>query len=319
MKKKDGLPWRGDVPKEGGARGGGVEAVAVGRESGRARLLVVDDDPLGQRLTEVMLRDWPVEVVCVGSGFEALERVMEVSWDLVLMDVRMPGLDGYETCRRIREWERLQGRERPVPVIALTGHVSAADKERARAAGMSDHLEKPLRIRKLHDRLVRWLTPGWDPSPVARGGKSGESHAAAGASVCSWEGSGETPILLDLAVLEVLRQELSRVPEAFVSLVGLYLEDMPLKLREMRRLLASGDPEGVSRVAHSLKSQCGAMGAVALHAVFVQLERFALEGDPEEVSALLARAELLFLHLVPTLKRIQSHPSRPIDSRKVML
>ncbi|MBF0271237.1 MAG: response regulator [Magnetococcales bacterium] len=300
------------------ARGG----MLAGWHSRRARLLVVDDDPLSQRLTEVMLRDWSAEVVCAGSGDEALQRVAEARFDLVLMDVRMPGMDGYEACRRIREWERLQGREQPLPIIALTGHVSSEDKERARVAGMSDHLEKPLRIRKLHDRLVRWLGPGDADAGEGTGAgseaveipESAESVGSMSPSAVFQEeaDAGEGLALLDVAVLEVLRRELSRVPDAFVNIVDMFLEDVPGKWREMRRLLASGDLEGISRAAHGMKSQCGAMGAVALRGVLIQVEQQAMEGRMEGLSALLDRGEWLFIRLVPFLKRIMAHPAHPL-------
>jgi signal transduction histidine kinase/CheY-like chemotaxis protein len=128
------------------------------------RLLLADDSPdnrllIAAYLRDSRLRDRPVELDAVENGVQAVERFQNRRFDLVLMDVQMPGLDGYDATRRIREWER---RERPgvapVPIVALTAHARAEDRERSLAAGCTAHLVKPVRKQALLEELDRLLS-----------------------------------------------------------------------------------------------------------------------------------------------------------------
>ncbi|MBF0214417.1 MAG: response regulator [Magnetococcales bacterium] len=267
----------------------------AGRMTGeRKRLLVVDDEPLSRALTIVMLREHPLEVIGAETGFEALERIAREPFDLVLMDVSMPGLDGYHTCRRLREWERALGRE-PVPVVALTGHVCAENRQKACLSGMSDYLEKPLRRHRLQEMLSRWLGVGSDAAM-----ESAEPVAEPEAE------------MLDVQRLEVLRRELLGVSGAFVTLLGMFLEEVPLRLVELRRLSGVGEFATVSRLAHGMKSQCGALGAMAMNALCVRLEQSAEQQESEALPVLLDRVEGQFARLAPRLRQILEHPERPI-------
>jgi len=117
------------------------------------RVLVVEDDPINRRVVEVMLRRLGLDVDLVEGGLEAVERVRTEEYAAVLMDIQMPGLDGLEATRRIR---RARG-DRPLPIIALTANVRAADREACLAAGMDEFLAKPVRQEQLQACLARWL------------------------------------------------------------------------------------------------------------------------------------------------------------------
>ena len=117
------------------------------------RVLVVEDNPVNQRVIEMMLRRTGLDVTVVDNGQEAVERVAAEKWSLVLMDMRMPGIDGAEATRRIRQL--LAGR--PLPIIALTANAMPEDRIICQDAGMNDFLAKPVRQNELHACLKRWL------------------------------------------------------------------------------------------------------------------------------------------------------------------
>lgn len=118
------------------------------------RILVVDDYPLNRDILEAMLLRLGQEVVLIHDGQSALDLLESSSFDLVLMDVQMPGLDGLETTRRLRAREVPSG---PIlPVVALTASDNEADKARCRDAGMSDFLTKPLTIDRVAGFLLDW-------------------------------------------------------------------------------------------------------------------------------------------------------------------
>jgi signal transduction histidine kinase/CheY-like chemotaxis protein len=119
------------------------------------RVLVAEDDWGNQKVIDLMLRRMGIEVHLVDNGAEAVARAAEGGWALVLMDMQMPGMDGMEAARLIRE--RLAGK--PLPIIALTANVRSEDRDACLAAGMNDFLTKPVRQDRLRDCLAKWLTP----------------------------------------------------------------------------------------------------------------------------------------------------------------
>ena len=120
-----------------------------------ARILVAEDNKVNAELFLMMLAEFKQSAERVGDGAAAVEAVQKNTYDLVLMDCMMPGTDGYEATRRIRDWERDNGRNR-VPIIAFTAKAFAEDLERCRNAGMDDHLLKPFTSADLADVLRRW-------------------------------------------------------------------------------------------------------------------------------------------------------------------
>ncbi|MCA9755815.1 MAG: response regulator [Candidatus Eisenbacteria bacterium] len=121
-----------------------------------ARVLVVEDNSVNQLVARGLLRKFGVEVEVAGDGAEALEVLAAKPFDLVLMDCQMPILDGYETTRRIRD-PRSDVLDHSIPVVAMTAHAMQGDRERSLAAGMNDHLSKPVQLRELSHALETWI------------------------------------------------------------------------------------------------------------------------------------------------------------------
>ena len=120
------------------------------------RVLLVEDNPVNQRVALRVLQKLSAEVTIANNGAEALERIAESPFDAVLMDCQMPVMDGFTATRRIRELERGSGAKR-LPIIALTANVMSEDREHCIAAGMDAHLGKPIEPAQLIDCLARYL------------------------------------------------------------------------------------------------------------------------------------------------------------------
>lgn len=120
---------------------------------GRARILLVEDNPVNQLVAKGMLAKLGCQVELATQGVEALARLEEQAFDLVLMDCNMPVMDGYEATRRIRERGRWPG----LPIVALTANAMPEERERCRAAGMDDYLAKPFRREDLLTVVDRWV------------------------------------------------------------------------------------------------------------------------------------------------------------------
>ena len=159
--KRQELLWsiaevrRGPVPERGpeARKDPGLETP----EFSERLVLVAEDHPVNQRITTRFLEKLGLKHEVVSNGQEALEAFKRKSFDLVLMDVQMPVLDGLEATLAIRKLEGLRGTH--VPIVALTANVFEEHRREARQAGFDDYLAKPVKFEELKERLLKWLAP----------------------------------------------------------------------------------------------------------------------------------------------------------------
>jgi two-component system sensor histidine kinase/response regulator len=118
------------------------------------RLLLVEDNPINQKLAIIILQKFGFLVDTVDNGLKALEKFKEENYNVILMDVQMPEMDGFEATHKIRKWEAEKGTH--IPIIAMTAHALKGDRERCLEAGMDDYVSKPLDLKELKSTLDRW-------------------------------------------------------------------------------------------------------------------------------------------------------------------
>ncbi len=121
----------------------------------RRRVLVVEDIPANQMLMLAILQRFGYDVTTAKDGKDALRKIDEQSFDIVLMDCQLPELDGYETTRYIRQRETTCSR---MPIVGVTAHAMVGDREKCLAAGMDDYLSKPIQLDDLEALLEKWLS-----------------------------------------------------------------------------------------------------------------------------------------------------------------
>ena len=119
------------------------------------RVLLAEDNPVNQRVLLAFVRKLGFQVTLADDGQEAVRIFEAEGADLILMDCNMPDMDGLEATRRIREMEAARGLT-PTPIIAVTAHASGSSAEQCRAAGMNDHIPKPIMFDALRDMMQRW-------------------------------------------------------------------------------------------------------------------------------------------------------------------
>jgi PAS domain S-box-containing protein len=226
----------------------------------RARVLIAEDTPINQELMVTLLKKAGHEVELVTNGEAAVEAVRRTPFDLVLMDLQLPRMDGFGATRAIRA---LEGKIGEIPIIALTARASSKDVEECLAAGMNDHLPKPIDALALLSTVDRW-------TKVAR---------PAGARTRRPE-TDHTPIH-DEAMLRDLESHLGR--EKVASMVAMAGEDIPRRLDRIYRRLA--DPEFGGQQAHELVSIAGNLGFTELVARSRRFIEVCNEGDGEGVRA----------------------------------
>jgi CheY-like chemotaxis protein len=118
------------------------------------RVLLAEDNPINQKLAIILLQKAGYSVDFVENGLQAVEQVKKGVYCMVMMDVQMPEMDGYDATREIRKWE---GNDHHIPIIAMTAGAMKGDRERCLEAGMDDYVSKPLKPELLFATMSRWL------------------------------------------------------------------------------------------------------------------------------------------------------------------
>lgn len=213
------------------------------------RILLVEDNAFNRDVALEMLQELHLEVDCALNGQECIKMLNNnISYDLVLMDIQMPVMDGLKATRLIRTDPRFEH----LPIIAMTAHAMAEDREKSLVAGMNDHLVKPVNPRQLATILQRWLG-----TEIMNADNSLE-QAEVDSSV----------VLLDLTqALQFADGDEGKMRNRMVNFYSCY-EKAPEQLDAM---LLSGDYESIKRMAHTLKSASGYIGALRLQFASSQL------------------------------------------------
>lgn len=236
---------------------------------GRLRILLAEDNTVNQKVAVLMLERLGQRPVVVANGAEAVEAVRAAPYDLVLMDVHMPVMDGHEATRRIRA-ELPEGRQ--PRIVAMTAGALVDDVEASFASGMDDHLSKPVRAQELAVALRRARPAG---APVAQAAPS--TPAA------------DLPPVHDPTAIEALVGHLDADDaERFRRrLVDAWVTDADQQVARLDAAVAASDVAAVAEIAHSMKSASGALGALRVARSFEDLETIARAADtaPAAVSA----------------------------------
>jgi len=217
----------------------GAGAAAEARVRG-ARVLLAEDNAINQQVALEILQGAGVLVEVAATGAEVVRRVEQQVYDAVLMDIQMPGMDGYEATGRIRE----QPRNRDLPIIAMTAHAMEGYRDQCLAAGMSDYLTKPVDPERLIQTLARWVGPG--PAPA-------EELPGIDLEAAMRRLGGNRGLLQDL---------LAEVAREFGG-----------GTRELSLALDQGDWAGAGRLIHTMKGALGNLSAGAAHQAAVLLEQ----------------------------------------------
>jgi CheY-like chemotaxis protein len=233
------------------------EAATIGLQprlsfSGR-RILLVEDNPVNQRVAQRILEKLATVVTVAGNGAEALERIAETEFDAVLMDCQMPVMDGFTASRRIRDDERARGATRRLPIIALTANVMSEDRERCLAAGMDAHLGKPIDSAQLANCLDRFIVVESRPPAV------------------------------DLQALRALTDGDADFER---ELIATFISSGDKNLADMVEALGLRDYETIARRAHALRSAGANLHASELAAVAAKLENAIRANALDEVAHL---------------------------------
>jgi CheY-like chemotaxis protein/HPt (histidine-containing phosphotransfer) domain-containing protein len=244
-------------------KSGVVEAVVTRhtvREARRElRILLAEDNPVNQEVAKAMLRKRGHQVDVVANGTDAVEAVRGARYDLVLMDIQMPQMDGFAATAAIRE---LPGGT-DLPIFAMTAHAMSGERERCIARGMNGYLSKPFKGHELYalvEGIVPAAAPADAPPPMP-------TEVPPPAPLVAFDSGEFRRTMRDVGA-----------EDAVDAVLDLFAEHAPGRLAALNGAMASGQGEEIARAAHAFKSPAGAIGARGLESLLLDVELAGIAG-----------------------------------------
>jgi two-component system sensor histidine kinase/response regulator len=235
----------------------------------RIRVLLAEDNPMNQKLAVTLLKKAGYSVEAVENGKLAVEALNRKPYDLILMDVQMPEMDGFETTQAIRE--RKDDRK-STPIVAMTAHAMKGDRERCLAAGMDDYVSKPIEPQELLEVVKKWVVSIDQEETTSERDQSKK------------EPRRDNPVV---EIDKVLSDRFGGDTEFFAGILREFLGYAPRQLENLARAIEESDHKMVENEAHSLKGAVGNLGAKRLAELSYDLERTGRKGDLSNAAELL--------------------------------
>ena len=241
-----------------------------------ARILLVEDNDINQQLARELLEGAGFSVTIASNGREAVQAVLGDDFDAVLMDVQMPVMDGYQATEEIRRQDRC----RKLPIIAMTAHAMAGDREKSLAVGMNDHITKPINPAQLFSTLSDWITAGERGLPAERFADQGVTAE-----------DKELLPPLEIPGIEV-QAGLDRAGgnrQLYEEMLSRFHRDYSNVTGELKTDLDKGEHERARRLVHTVKGVSGTLGAHDLADAAAELENAIGKGTANDLEKLLER------------------------------
>ncbi|MDY6989646.1 MAG: response regulator [Thermodesulfobacteriota bacterium] len=229
----------------------------------KIRILLAEDNAVNQKVALHILEKFGYRADAVANGHEAVSALVSIPYDLVLMDVQMPEMDGFAATREIR---KSKSEIRNVPIIAMTAHAMKGDRERCLEAGMDDYTAKPIDPKELLEKIEKWIAKDKEACHV----KERQTPRAAPMD----KNQGGPPIDLPKALERVLgdREFLERILEQFTTTI-------PSRLEALAAAMEQRDGQALEREAHRLKGSAANLSADRIAADALHLEQMGREGN----------------------------------------
>ncbi|MDE3180821.1 MAG: PAS domain S-box protein, partial [Acidobacteriota bacterium] len=258
-----------------------IDALPDGNSSKGLKVLMAEDNPVNQALALRLLEKRGYSVVKASNGREALEAVEKLHFDLVLMDIQMPEVNGLEATLRIRQIE--EGTGRRLPIVAMTAHAMKGDRERCAVAGMDGYVSKPVRAKDLYQEIERVLKSRTEGGIISVNAKMPENAVLDHNKVLDRVG-GDKELLAELAQI--------------------YLEEYPAGLARLRDAIKARQPQTVMEEAHALKGSASNFGFDPVIEAAQALEQMGREEDLTRANEALGRLEGLLSRLAPAVAEL---------------
>ncbi|MGC8605168.1 MAG: response regulator, partial [Desulfomonilaceae bacterium] len=232
------------------------------------KVLLAEDNVINQKLAATILQKMGHNVTIAQNGKEALRKIEKSHFDIILMDVQMPEMDGFQATRAIREKERATGGGH-TPIFAMTAHAMSGDREKCLAEGMDGYISKPINAQELLEQIDKLVS---------------QREGASGNAFCNAE-RGE------IVDRELLMARVGGDVDLLDELVELFLKNSPKMLLSVEQAVHEGKPETIEKVAHSIKGSVGSFAAERAFQAAMKLETMGREGKVRHTEQALKELE----------------------------
>ncbi len=263
-----------------------------------ARILLVEDNPVNQQVAQGILAKLNHDVTTADNGRKALEALEQSSYNLVLMDVQMLEMDGMEATQRIRADHRWQN----LPIIAMTAHALAEDREQCFQAGMNDYICKPINIKELEDKINKWGPRSETPSTTTLQPSSRLCQILAS--------QNQEHLDVDKAL-----QMLGGNQELYEEALNAFLTSLSKTMEQFKAALNTQDAQQLRAIAHSLKGGSSTVGAEKVRSLAAHFEQLGREGEIETITAEFCNLESEIGLLQDLVQSVDHHGEQKNDSK----
>ncbi|MBD3347310.1 MAG: response regulator [Chitinivibrionales bacterium] len=252
------------------------------------RILLVEDNFTNQQVAMAMLKKLGIPAEAVTNGIQAVEALKSKHYDLVLMDVQMPEMDGHTATREIRNL-KFEIPNYDLPIIAMTAHAMQGDREECLAAGMNDYIAKPIEPNALEKVLEKWLERGWETKEKGdEKSKTGNDNRRDHNKPPFWD-------------KEIMLKRLAGDKDLARTIIAGFLDDIPKQIRNLRLAVDKGDIKDAERLAHGIKGAASNISAESLQKAAWGLEKAGNEKNIEALQSGFPVLENEFARLKPVL------------------
>lgn len=254
-----------------------------------ARILIIEDNLTNQLVAEGFLKRFGCKTAVATNGFEAIRMLENELFDMILMDVQTPGLDGYQTSQIIRD-PNSRVLDHKIPIIAMTAHALQGDREKCLEVGMDDYISKPIRGAVLNEILEKWV------KPKISGSRSEPDDPVT-------EGDATTSV--ENAIPFNSSSFMNQMPydaEFGRKIIGVFLSELPGLIKELKKCVAAGDLSEIERIAHIIKGNSATMGGDALSALASVIEQSARNEDLTSITLRVTELDVRVEELTVALK-----------------
>ncbi|MBF0422810.1 MAG: response regulator [Magnetococcales bacterium] len=261
-----------------------------------AKVLLAEDNEINQQVATELLEGYGLMVTVVNDGRRVVEAVREGDFDIVLMDIQMPGMDGFQATREIRQDPVFK----ELPILAMTAHAMTGDREKSLEAGMDDHITKPIDPEKLFQALVKWI-------PV-------RERAVPEKTLGHPDREDETNLPGQLPGID-METGLKRVGgnrRLFVKLLKEFRRDYWNVIETIKADLEQGREEDARRLVHTIKGISGSLGADALHHAVQDFESAVKETRIRDYGSLLEHLRTALMPMVEGIAALEARQSPTI-------
>jgi len=251
-------------------------------------ILVAEDNEINQKMIKTMLTRQGHTIDIASNGLEAVEKAGQKPYDLIFMDIQMPGMDGYSATKRIRQQE---GSVWHTPIIAMTAHALSGDREKCLNAGMDDYVTKPIDVQKLFQVIEHWshAKPDGTNAPEVR------------EELVEEPPSDQPARPDDVLDVQAAMPRFCNDQEFYFSMLKDFRDELPQRVNDLIQAVVNADHEKSTYLAHSLKGISANLGATEFYTLAGQLEDYCRAGDLEKANS---QVDLLNPYAVKLLYRI---------------